>query len=132
MRLATNPVYKESMRYIKNAEEVLATKADKNSMYYRDKKYTKMACDTAYNGVLLALKEYLRLRNNPIKKAKYQRINIDAFKQKFSEMKDYEMQNYLKSAYNILHLYGYYDGITDIVVINSGIKFAKVIIEKIK
>ena len=45
-------------------------------------------------------------------------------------MKDYEMQNYLKNAYNILHLNGYYDGTTDIIVIDRGIIVAKKIIEK--
>ena len=129
---AINPIYKESMRYIKNAEEILATKADKNGMYYRDIKYTKMACGTAYNGVLLALEEYLKQKNNPIIKKPHQRLNVNDFKQKFSEMKDFEMQNHLKNAYNILHLSGYYEGINSIGLLHNGIKVAKAIIEKIK
>ena len=47
-------------------------------------------------------------------------------------MKDYEMQNYLKNAYNILHLSGYYEGITEINFIKGGIKVAKAIVNKIK
>ena len=129
---AINPIYKESMRYIKNAEEILATKADKNGMYYRDIKYTKMACGTAYNGVLLALEEYLKQKNNPIIKKPHQRLNVNDFKQKFSEMKDFEMQNHLKNAYNILHLSGHYEGINSIGLLHDGIKVAKAIIEKIK
>ena len=132
MRTTTNPIYKESMGYIKNAEEILATKADKNGMFYRDTKYTKMACGTAYNGVLLALEEYLKQKNNPIIKKKYQRLNVNDFKQKFSEMKDFEMQNYLKNAYDILHLYGYYDGNNSIGLLHDGIKVAKAIVNKIK
>ena len=132
MPKTNNPIYKESMRYIKNAEEILATKADKNGMYYRDIKYTKMACGTAYNGVLLALEEYLKQKNNPIIKKPHQRLNVNDFKQKFSEMKDFEMQNHLKNAYNILNLSGYYEGINSIGLLHDGIKVAKAIIEKIK
>ncbi len=127
-----NNIYTEAMRYIHNAEEILATKAKKNGMFYQDEKYCKMACGTAYSAVLLALKEYIKQKNFIIEKKPYQRIKIDNIKAALSEMKDYEMQNYLKSAYLILHIYGYYDGITEINTIHGGINVAKKIIEKIK
>jgi hypothetical protein len=46
-------------------------------------------------------------------------------------MEDREMQNLLNNAYDILHLYGYYDGINNKVVIDEGIHLAEKILEKI-
>ena len=120
------------MRYIHNAEEILQTKAKRNGMYYQDEKYCKMACGTAYSGVLIAIKEYIKQKNITIERKPYQRIKIDNIKERLSELKDYEMQNHLKHAYIILHLSGYYDGTTAINVIQSGIEIARKIIEKIK
>ena len=125
-------VYNEAMRYIHNAEEILQTKANKNGMYYQDEKYCKMSCGTAYKGVLMAIKEYIKQKNITIERKPYQRIKIDNIKERLSELKDYEMQNHLKNAYNILHLSGYYDWTTSINLINDGIQIAKKIIEKIK
>jgi hypothetical protein len=42
------------------------------------------------------------------------------------------MVDYLNSAYKILHLYGYYDGVEDAVVVRRGFEEAQKIIEKIK
>jgi len=42
------------------------------------------------------------------------------------------MLNTLNSAYKILHLYGYYDGIDNVNVIKEGFAEANNIIEKIK
>jgi len=42
------------------------------------------------------------------------------------------MLNHLNSAYKILHLSGYYDGIEDAIVIKRGFDEAYKIIDKIK
>jgi hypothetical protein len=42
------------------------------------------------------------------------------------------MLGYLNSAYNILYLDDYYDGILSVDVINTGLKLAYTIIDKIK
>jgi hypothetical protein len=42
------------------------------------------------------------------------------------------MLNYLNSAYEILHLWGYYDGIGKADVVKSGFDDAYTLIEKIK
>ena len=72
-----NNIYNEALRYIHNAEEILANKANKNGMFYQDEKYCKMACGTAYNGVLMAIKEYIKKKNMIIETKPYQRIKID-------------------------------------------------------
>lgn len=43
---------------MENATETLK-KAGKDGKYYKDEKYVKTACGTAYNGVLKALDIYL-------------------------------------------------------------------------
>jgi hypothetical protein len=42
------------------------------------------------------------------------------------------MSNSLDTAYKILHLYGYYDGINDVVTIGRGFEEAEFIINKLK
>ena len=46
---------KEAKRYLLNAKEILRDKAGKKDRFYADKKYVRMAGNTAYNGVLEAL-----------------------------------------------------------------------------
>jgi Domain of unknown function (DUF5618) len=41
--------YKEAIRYLENASEMLRTKANKEGRYYQDQKYVGTACGTAYN-----------------------------------------------------------------------------------
>ena len=45
---------------------------------------------------------------------------------------DKKMLNTLDSAYKILHLSGYYDGIKNVDVVKTGYAEAKTIIDKIK
>jgi hypothetical protein len=42
------------------------------------------------------------------------------------------MLDYLNSAYKILHLYGYYDGIESVNVVKEGFDLANTLINKIK
>ena len=130
MRNSKNSKF-EAARYLANAKEILATKAVPNGSFYDDTKYVKMACGTAYNAVLLAMDTYLEQKNETIQKGKYQRKNIKDYKAKLSQMEDREMQNLLNNAYDILHLYGYYDGINNKAVIDEGIHLAEKILEKI-
>ena len=69
--------YREAVRYIENALEILRTKAKKKDRYYEDVKYVKMACGTAYSGVLLALDAYLELKGMPLEKKKGSQISVD-------------------------------------------------------
>ena len=54
--------YREAIRYMQNAVDILKTKARKKDRYYEDQKYVRMACATAYNAVLLALDSYLEIK----------------------------------------------------------------------
>ena len=121
--------YNEAIRYMNNAKEYLK-KTKKEDNYYQDKKYVRTACGTAYSGFLIALDGFLVLKgiDKPTKK---QRKSIEYYQSNITKM-DKKMLLYLNNAHNILHLYGYYDGITDAIVIKRGFDTAYEIIEKIK
>jgi len=120
--------YSEAMRYMDNAKEYLKD-AKKDGNYYQDKKYVKTACGVAYNGLLEGLDGYLRLKD--IKPKGKQRKSIEFYQENLAKI-DKKMLNTLNSAYEILHLLGYYDGITQVSVLKAGFDEAYKIIEKIK
>jgi len=121
--------YNEAMRYMDNAKEHLKN-ARKEGNYYGDKKYVKTACGTAYNGTLVALDGFLLLKGAK-KPNQKQRKSIEFYQEAIAGI-DRKMLKTLNSAYQILHLYGYYDGIEDAVVVKRGFDEAHTIIEKIK
>ena len=131
-RKKTEYPYIEAMRYMNNAEEILETKAGKDGVFYKDIKYVKMACGTAYNGVLLALDHLFEEKNSPIDKKPYQRLNVRDYKKKLSELTEYDILNNFNVVYNVLHIDGYYEGVNRIDVICGGINSAYTIIEAIK
>ena len=120
--------YNEAIRYMDNAKETLQ-KAVKEDDYYRDRKYVRTACGTAYNGVLIALDAYLILKDVELPKKK--RRSIAFYTNNIAQL-DKKMLNYLDVVYDVLHLDGYYDGILDAVVIKRGFDVAYQIIDKIK
>ena len=123
--------YTEAMRYMSNAKECLnKAKMDKEGRYYDDTKYVKMACGTAYSGVLVALDGFLKLKGVKAPTGK-DRKSIEYYTGSISKI-DKKMLNSLNSTYKILHLWGYYDGIEKVDVVKSGFAEAKTLINKIK
>jgi len=121
--------YVEAIRYMDNAKEALQ-KSKKDGNYYADKKYVRSACGIAYSGVLLALDAWFVLKGIP-KPNKKQRKSIEYYMSNISQI-DKKLATYLHSAYNLLHLSGYYDGETNVKAIEAGFDSAYEIIEKIK
>ena len=119
--------YNEANRYMENARETLK-KAGKQDRFYVDEKYVKTACGIAYNGVLKALDGYLLLKG--VEKTKG-RKSIEYYEEAIAGI-DRKLLNYINSAYLILHLNGYYDGVRDARVISEGFNLAYSIIERIK
>ena len=121
--------YGEAIRYMDNAREYLKN-AKKEDKIYRDVKYVRTACGTAYNGVLIALDGFLILKG--VKKpTKKDRKSIEFYQSNLGKL-DRTMLDHLNVAYKILHLYGYYDGVEDAIVVKRGFDLADKIIEKIK
>ena len=119
--------YNEAIRYMNNAKETLK-KADKEDNYFKDEKYVKTACGTAYNGVLKALDGYLLLKDARKSRG---RKSIECYQSNVIKF-DKKLNTELKNAYDILHLSGYYDGVTNVTVINEGFKIANDIIKRIE
>jgi len=121
--------YSEAIRYMDNAKECL-TKAKKENGYYQDQKYVRMACGTAYSGLLVALDCFLILKGVDKPTAK-ERKSIEFYQKNLGKL-DKKMLNVLNSAYKVLHLCGYYDGIEKADIVKSGFAEAYKIIDKIK
>ena len=122
--------YSEAIRYMDNAKEYLKN-AQKDGDVYRDTKYVKTACGTAYSGVLLAMDGFFILKGMHTSKSKKDRKSIEYYQRNLSKY-DRKMLDNLNMAYNILHLSGYYDGTQDAVVVKRGFDLAYQLIEKIK
>lgn len=125
--LTKTKYYNEAIRYMNNATETLK-KAGKEDRHYKDDKYVKTACGIAYNGVLKALDGYLFLMN--VEKTKG-RKSIEYYYEEVGK-RDRKLVKDIHDAYEILHLSGYYDGITNVKIISEGFEVAYHIIEKIK
>jgi tRNA G37 N-methylase TrmD len=121
--------YAEAIRYMENAKETLK-KAGKEDCYYNDSKYVSTACGTAYKGVLIALDTFLALKDvADIGKGK--RKSIEYYTMHVSDL-DKKMLKYLNTAYAVLHIAGYYEGVRDARVVKAGFDAAYSIIESIK
>ena len=123
--------HREAVRYIQNAFDILSTKAKKKDRYYQDDKYVRMACATAYNGVLLAADTYLEMKGKSIEKKKGSRINVDDYRRRFATLNK-SVLNEFNTAYGILHIEGYYDGVTNYSAIRAGMDAAIKIVNEIK
>ena len=121
---------KEAHRYLDNAKDTLK-KAGREDGYYKDPKYVSTACETAYKGVLIALDEYLQKKERPIIKKKHQRKNEHDYTKTLAELNK-TLLHLFNSAYHILHLDGYYDGVSDKDTIDLGFKKAETIITGIE
>ena len=119
--------YQDSMRYIDNARGLLkqSGKEDRN---YKDVKYVHTACGTAYIGMLKALDFLFDIKKVPKRRG---RKSIEYYQGALSKI-DKKLLNYLNNAYRLLHIDGYYEGVTEIKAIEAGFENAILIIDAIK
>jgi hypothetical protein len=115
---------REAERYLQNARQILSEKAGKDGDYYSDRKYVKMAGNTAWNGVLIALDAVLDVRKNLKSR---QRPDIKDYQEAISR-KDNKMAKPLHVAYETLHLYLGYDGNLYYKIVQSGMEQARMIL----
>ena len=122
--------YAEAMRYMDNAKDTLKKAVKEDYGYYRDRKYVKSACGIAYLGVLVALDAWLILKsvNMPGKK---KHKSIEFYMSNLARL-DRKLMAVMDTLYSILHIDGYYGGITNVKAIALGFELAYEIIEKIK
>ncbi len=110
----------EAHRYIDNAKEILREKGQKEDKYYQDAKYVKMAGNTAYNGLLLALDGLLGVK-------KKGRKSVEWYKEELSKL-DKKILYSFSSAYETLHLSMGYDGHPSSKIVADGLEEAETII----
>jgi hypothetical protein len=110
--------YAEAMRYVQKAKDVLQ-KAGQEDNHYHDRKVVRRACGTAYSGMLVALDAWLQLKNVPDAQHK----PIDYYRKNIGQI-DYRLLDELDGAYDILHLLGYHDGNSNVVVVQEGFNIA--------
>jgi len=110
----------EAMRYVNNAKEILSKKAQKENGYYNDPKYIKMAGNTLWNGVLVAL-------DNRFPEIKIGKGRPDQTKYR-QAIKDGKISKMFDSSYSQLNLVMGYDGVGDEKVVKIAIDNAKTII----
>ena len=113
---------REAERYLQNAKQILSEKAGKDGDYYTDPKYVKMAGNTAWNGVLLALDAALKVR-----KTSRQRVSIDDYKAALSN-RNKQALTMVNTGYQVLHLFMGYDGVKSYKICQAGLEEAKKII----
>ena len=116
---------RKAERYLQNARQILSEKAEKDGDYYNDSKYVKMAGNTAWNGVLVALDAVLPVRSN-LKKG--QRPEFKDYQYAISRT-DGKMTRPLLGAYESLHKAMGYDGNPVYKVVQSSLEQAKIILE---
>ena len=122
--------YTEANRYMDNAKEALQKSDKEDYGHYRDIKYVKSACGIAYLAVLVALDAWLRLKGIP-EPSKRTRKTINYYLSTIAGL-DNKLVSNLNTAYNVLHLEGYYRGETKIKIIEGGFEAAYDIIDQIK
>ncbi len=121
-----NP-YREAMRYIDNARTALSL-AGKEDKFYLDEKYVKSACGIAYSGLLKALDFLFDIKDVPKRRG---RKSIFYYQEILSGM-DKKLLKHLNNGYEVLHLYGYYDGGSKIETLETGLNDAVSIITALK
>lgn len=121
----TTTQYQEVIRYLDNAKEILKEKAGKKDGEYADIKYVQMAAETAYNGVLLAIDEFLRQKEG-LKFSKPK--SIEEYRTRVAKQNK-KLLALLNEAYGDLHISLYYHGIPSVRIMSNGLKTAQEIAE---
>lgn len=120
-RLSKEEARIEALRYIENGKEILREKGRKENNFYRDPKYVKMAGNTFWNGILVALDA----RFPEIREGKGRPSQI-----KYREaIHDGKAYNLFDSTYEQLHLVMGYDGVGDARIVQIALKDANQLID---
>ncbi|MCL1947253.1 MAG: DUF5618 family protein [Chitinivibrionia bacterium] len=122
--------YTEAVRYMDNAKEALQKAKKIDDGYYKDKKYVRAACGIAYLGVLVAIDAWFKIKDVALP-SKNKQKSIEYYTTNIAKL-DKKMLSLFNTAYDILHLVGYYRGITSVKAISAGFDAAYDVIDKIK
>jgi hypothetical protein len=123
---------RETLRYLKNAEEILK-KVPREGNTYTYLKPVREAMGIAYLAVLETIDEYL-LKKGLTKKELPR--SVDAYRKalkKYIAVHDGKLLREFEKLYDALHIAGYYRGLLyDVNMVKDALKAARIFIEKIK
>lgn len=111
----------EALRYVENAREILSEKGKKQEGWYTDPKYVKMAGNTLWNGVLVALD----FRFPEVKKGKG-RSSQGKYREK---IRDGKASHQFETGYQVCHLSMGYDGFGKEAIVREAIQDIKALID---
>jgi len=116
---------REAERYLQNARQILTDKAEKDGDYYNDTKYVRMAGNTAWNGVLIALDAALGVKNKmkPRQRPSFKDYQMALY------LRDSKMNNVLLTAYEELHKAIGYDGVPKYTIVQSALADGERLVE---
>jgi len=117
--------YEEARRYIENARQILGKDGRKIDGRYTDRKYVRMAGDTAWKGVLKAVTVWLASKG--IAWEKKNRPDVDWYVMNIAKING-KLKDHFTDAYEILHRVMGYDGIPDATIAKRGLEIADAII----
>ncbi len=123
-KVQDNPI-KEAERYLENSRQILSEKAGKDGDYYDDPKYVRMAGNSAWSGVLVALDGVLDVKANLKSR---QRADFKDYMEAVTK-RDRKMSKPLLYAYESLHKVLGYDGNLRYDIVQSGMNQAKEVID---
>ena len=126
MKLTQMPSHiEEANRYLKDARKMLTDNGKKEGKFYGDKKYVKMAGNTAWNGVVKALDNTLAMRKN-LKKG--QCPDVNDYQREIGKLNHSKLKLF-NNAYDTLHRVLGYDGNLSVVIVREGLREAQEIIQ---
>lgn len=113
----------EARRYLDNAREILSQKAGKSGGFYADRKYVRMAGNTAWNGVLEAVNGAFRVKDK-----KSSRVDVKDYQQIIGKRSQTKLKAF-NNAYDTLHKAMGYDGNLNVSIVQTGLKLADELVD---
>src|SRR6218665_2325527 len=123
-------LYRKAMRHMDNAAKMLSEKGKKEDGYYQNIKCVRAACNVAASGLLLATECYLEMKGKPLVRKKGRQLTITQYEENLA-LADSRALAHFKTAYNLLCLDGYCDGLSNVAILNIGFESAMKIFKRI-
>ena len=114
----------EARRYYNNAKQILSDQAGKNEGFYKDRKYVRMAGNTVWNGVLIAMDAAYKVKN---KKPADERVDYPDYQKEINKERN-SIANIFASAYEHCHKFMGYDGVLSYKTVSNALEYADEII----
>src|SRR6218665_2874713 len=128
-------LYRKAMRHMDNAAKMLSEKGKEEDGYYQNIKCVRAACGIAYSGLgywglLLETECYLEMKGQPLVRKKGRRLTITQYEENLAQA-DSRALAHFKTAYHLLCLDGYYDGLNSVAALKAGFDSAMEIFKRI-